>query len=364
MARKVTSTTPASRRQLASEQRRLAIIQAGLMVFAAQGFAATRLDDVAEKAGVAKGTIYLFFEDKEQLFEQIIIGAAAPVLEKVKVIADGDSAPIDAMLAAMFEVFRTEILGTERREIARLVLTEGGRFPRIAEFYHREIISKMLGIVRLVARRAHERGELSSDAIARFPHLVFAPMVMSSVAVGILWQIVFNPSIGLIDPVLNFLKLPTPSLGWLGDPKLAIYSILFVACWQYTGFMMVILLAGMQSVPSELYEAATLDGATETQSFFYITIPVMRNVIVAAVLITMIGSFKAFDLVYVLTLGGPANASEVLGTYLYKNAFNLNRMGYASTIAVVLLVFTVLLSLAQLRFQAYANRPSEKDTPL
>lgn len=186
MARKVTSTTPASRRQLASEQRRLAIIQAGLMVFAAQGFAATRLDDVAEKAGVAKGTIYLFFEDKEQLFEQIIIGAAAPVLEKVKVIADGDSAPIDAMLAAMFEVFRTEILGTERREIARLVLTEGGRFPRIAEFYHREIISKMLGIVRLVARRAHERGELSSDAIARFPHLVFAPMVMS-----LLWQGLF-----------------------------------------------------------------------------------------------------------------------------------------------------------------------------
>lgn len=194
--------------------------------------------------------------------------------------------------------------------------------------------------------------------------LVFAPMVMSSVAVGILWQIVFNPSIGLIDAVLTFLKLPTPSLGWLGDPNLAIYSILFVACWQYTGFMMVILLAGMQSVPSELYEAATLDGATEAQSFFYITIPVMRNVIVAAVLITMIGSFKAFDLIYVLTLGGPANASEVLGTYLYKNAFNLNRMGYASTIAVVLLVFTVMLSLAQLRFQAYANQPSTKDTPL
>jgi raffinose/stachyose/melibiose transport system permease protein len=185
--------------------------------------------------------------------------------------------------------------------------------------------------------------------------IVFAPMVMSSVAVGILWQIVFNPSIGALDAALTAFHLPTPSLGWLGDPNLAIFSVLLVACWQYTGFMMVILLAGMQAVPTELYEAATLDGASEVQSFFFITIPAIRNVIVAAVLITMIGSFKAFDLVYVLTLGGPAHASEVLGTYLYKNAFNLNRMGYASAIAVVLLAFTVTLSLVQLRLQAPAR---------
>jgi raffinose/stachyose/melibiose transport system permease protein len=192
--------------------------------------------------------------------------------------------------------------------------------------------------------------------------IVFAPMVMSSVAVGILWQIVLNPSIGLLDAVLRFLRLPTPMLGWLGDPNLAIFSVLLVACWQFTGFMMVILLAGMQSVPNELYEAATLDGATETQSFFYITIPAIRNVIVAATLITMIGSFKAFDLIYLLTLGGPAHASEVLGTYLYKNAFNLNRMGYASAIAVVLLAFTVTLSIVQLRFQGTSTRTLAKET--
>jgi raffinose/stachyose/melibiose transport system permease protein len=191
--------------------------------------------------------------------------------------------------------------------------------------------------------------------------VVFVPMVMSSVAVGILWQLVFNPSIGVVDALLNLLRLPPPMLGWLGDPTLAIFSILFVACWQYTGFMMVILLAGMQAVPAELYEAAKLDGASEVQSFFWITIPVIRNVTIAAVLITMIGSFKAFDLVYVLTLGGPAHASEVLGTYLYKNAFNLNRMGYASAIAVVLLAFTVTLSLVQLRLQAAPTRAQIKD---
>ncbi len=191
--------------------------------------------------------------------------------------------------------------------------------------------------------------------------IVFAPMVMSSVAVGILWQLVFNPSIGALDAAMNFVRLPTPMLGWLGDPNLAIFCILLVACWQYTGFMMVILLAGMQAVPNELYEAATLDGATEAQVFFYVTIPAIRNVIIASVLITMIGSFKAFDLVYVLTLGGPAHASEVLGTYLYKNAFNLNRMGYASAIAVVLLGFTVTLSLIQLRLQATPTRSPAKD---
>jgi raffinose/stachyose/melibiose transport system permease protein len=191
--------------------------------------------------------------------------------------------------------------------------------------------------------------------------IVFAPMVMSSVAVGILWQLVFNPSIGAIDAALTFLHLPTPMLGWLGDPNLAILSILFVACWQYTGFMMVILLAGMQAVASELYEAATLDGATEVQMFFFVTIPAIRNVIIASVLITMIGSFKAFDLVYVLTLGGPAHSSEVLGTYLYKNAFNLNRMGYASAIAVVLLGFTVTLSFIQLRLQTSSTRAQTKD---
>ena len=191
--------------------------------------------------------------------------------------------------------------------------------------------------------------------------IVFAPMVMSSVAVGILWQLVFNPSIGAIDAALTFLRLPTPMLGWLGDPNLAILSILFVACWQYTGFMMVILLAGMQAVASELYEAATLDGATESQMFFFVTIPAIRNVIIASVLITMIGSFKAFDLVYVLTLGGPAHSSEVLGTYLYKNAFNLNRMGYASAIAVVLLAFTVTLSFIQLRLQTSNTRAQTKD---
>lgn len=182
-----------------------------------------------------------------------------------------------------------------------------------------------------------------------FRTLIFTPVVMSSVAVGLVWQMLLNPQLGVINPLLKSVGIPPPSLGWLGDPTLAIYGVLLVACWQYTGYMMVLLLAGIQSVPGELYEAATLDGASERQLFCYITLPGIRNVLITATLITMIGAFKVFDLVYILTGGGPANASQVLGTYLYNQAFTQARMGYACAIAVVLLVFAMSLSVIQLR---------------
>ena len=183
-----------------------------------------------------------------------------------------------------------------------------------------------------------------------FRTIIFAPMVMSVIAVGLLWQLIYNPSIGILSKALQLVNIPVPTQGWLGDPDIVIYSILAVACWQYTGFMMVLLLAGMQAVPAELYDAAKMDGASEAQSFLYITVPGIRNVLIVAVLITMIGAFKVFDVVYILTLGGPADSSQVLGLYLFQSAFTLNRAGYANAIAAVLLVFTLVLGLLQLRF--------------
>jgi raffinose/stachyose/melibiose transport system permease protein len=191
-----------------------------------------------------------------------------------------------------------------------------------------------------------------------FRTLIFTPVVMSSVAVGLVWQMLLNPQLGVINPLLKLVGIPPPSLGWLGDPTLAIYGVLLVACWQYTGYMMVLLLAGIQSVPGELYEAAILDGASERQSFWYITLPGIRNVLITATLITMIGAFKVFDLVYILTGGGPANASQVLGTYLYNQAFTQARMGYACAIAVVLLLFAMSLSVIQLRLGRSEAKPS------
>jgi raffinose/stachyose/melibiose transport system permease protein len=183
-----------------------------------------------------------------------------------------------------------------------------------------------------------------------FRTLHFAPVIMSAVAVGILWQLIYDPGVGILNHILQALHIPTPTQGWLGDPNLVMASILLAACWQYTGYVMTIVLAGMQSIPGELYEASSLDGANEIQNFFYITLPTSRNVIIAAILITMIGAVKVFDIVYVLTRGGPANASQVLGTYIYYNAFTVNQAGYASAIAVVLLAIAVVFGLLQLRF--------------
>lgn len=183
-----------------------------------------------------------------------------------------------------------------------------------------------------------------------FRTLHFAPVMMSAVAVGVLWQLIYDPNVGILNAFLKFLHIRPPSQGWLGDPNLVMFAVLAAACWQYTGYVMVIVLAGMQGVSPELYEASALDGANELQNFFYVTIPSVSNVIVAATMITMIGAVKVFDIVYVLTRGGPANSSQVIGTYIYYNAFTINRAGYASAIAVVLLAIALVFGVLQLRF--------------
>ncbi|MBE2240164.1 MAG: sugar ABC transporter permease [Caldilineaceae bacterium] len=208
--------------------------------------------------------------------------------------------------------------------------------------------------VGLILAALIDRGIRWGKSIART--LNFVPVVMSAVAVAILWQLIYDPTVGLANRFVSLIGLDPPSQGWLGDPRIVIYSILVVACWQYTGYVMIIILAGMQSVSQELYEAAAIDGATEIQKFFSITLPSIRNVNIAVILITMIGAVKVFDLVYILTRGGPANASQVMGTYIYYNAFTVNRAGYASAISVVLLVFALILGFLQLRLSV---RPRE-----
>ncbi len=160
-------------------------------MFADRGYAAARLEDVAARAGIAKGTIYLHFADKRTLFMELARGAAAPMFERIGALS-ASNAPIDQLLRTMVEQFREQVLGTRRKEVFRLVITEGARFPEIAEFYHREIISRMVPPLRALLTRAHERGELPSDAVARFPQLLIAPMV-----VCILWDGMFNA----FDPI-------------------------------------------------------------------------------------------------------------------------------------------------------------------
>jgi raffinose/stachyose/melibiose transport system permease protein len=182
-----------------------------------------------------------------------------------------------------------------------------------------------------------------------FRTIIFMPMVVSAVAVALIWLIILDPNIGILNAIVKSVGLTPPQRGWLGDPNVSIWMILVVAAWQYTGFMMVLILAGLQGIPRELYEAGSIDGATGLRAFWHITLPSIRNVLIVAVLITTIGGFKVFDFVFVLTQGGPANATQVLGTYIYLQGFNLTNMGYANAIAVVLLAIAVVLGWMQLK---------------
>jgi len=177
----------AERKRPTQDERRAAILAAALDVFSENGFAATRLDDVAQKAGVAKGTLYLYFPDKEALFEALLRGLASPVLRQIEALSADPALPANAVLERILAVFQTEIIGTNRERLLRLIISEGPRFPKIAEFYHREIISKGREIIRALATRGYERGELPSDAMARFPQLFFAPLLTA-----IIWRALFS----------------------------------------------------------------------------------------------------------------------------------------------------------------------------
>ncbi|HMN72300.1 MAG TPA: TetR/AcrR family transcriptional regulator [Rhodoblastus sp.] len=178
---------PSKRRQ-ASEARRRAILDAAFDVFIAEGFKAARLDDIARRAGVAKGTLYLFSKDKDDLFEQVALDAVAPVLERLTHLAGQTDLPFAMLLTGMFTLFEREVLATKRREIFRLIIAEGARFPAIAEFYHREVVSRGLTLVERAAERAHARGEIPSYALARYPQLLFGPLLVS-----VVWRSLFEP---------------------------------------------------------------------------------------------------------------------------------------------------------------------------
>ena len=179
-------TAPRPRRAVAPEARRAAILAAALDEFTARGFEGARLDDVAKRAGVAKGTIYLYFADKETLFQELVRSMVHPVLGTLEKMR-GVDIPARMLVEGLLGTFVREVYGTPRKDLIRLILNEGPRFPAIAEFYYREVIERVLAIVRPILTRAAERGELQNDALARFPQLIVAPML-----VGIMWHAMFD----------------------------------------------------------------------------------------------------------------------------------------------------------------------------
>lgn len=185
----------------------------------------------------------------------------------------------------------------------------------------------------------------------------FLPLLMSTVAVGILFKYIYDPQFGLLTTFLETVGLPALVRTWLGDPAVALYAVIAVICWQYIPFYMILFLAALSGIPAEYREAALLDGATENQYFWRIALPLLKGVIATAAILSLIGSLKYFDLIWVMTEGGPVNATELMATYMYKNAFISFKMGYGSTVATMLFIIVMIVSLTVL----YLSRRGTED---
>ena len=167
-------------------ERRNAILKAALDEFSERGFAAARLDDVARRAGVAKGTIYLYFKDKEALFQELVRFQIGPVVGALEAELASDL-PLAVIVEHALDIFVREIYGTHRKQVLRLIISEGPRFPALAEFYYREVLAHILKAVRARLARAVERGEIAGDELVRFPQLLGAPGI-----VAIVWSGLFD----------------------------------------------------------------------------------------------------------------------------------------------------------------------------
>ncbi len=178
----------------------------------------------------------------------------------------------------------------------------------------------------------------------------FAPAVFSALIVGYSWSFILNPLFGVLNTFLYAVGLGVLALDWFGDPTLALGSLVFINCWQFIGYSAAIYLADLQGIPHDLYEAASIDGASRKKVFFGITLPMLAPSITINVLLAMIGSMKLFDLVYATTKGGPGYATETMATIIYKEAFQNNQFGMGTAEAVVLFLVILILSMAQLKF--------------
>jgi ABC-type sugar transport system permease subunit len=176
-----------------------------------------------------------------------------------------------------------------------------------------------------------------------FRFAFYLPVMLPMTVVAALWARIYEPNFGLLNTVLNNIGLGFLAQPWLGSLDLALPSIIVVCIWQYAGFPMIVLLAAMEGIPEDLHQAAELDGANEFQRMRDIVLPMIWPVLVSITVIQIIFSLKVFDLVWVMTKGGPAERSSVLGTYLYRKAFEQQEYGYASAVAVAMfaVIFTV-----------------------
>lgn len=173
-----------------------------------------------------------------------------------------------------------------------------------------------------------------------FKTYFFGPVVITAVAVSLIWNFMYDPNTGVVNEVLKAVGL--------GDKNIAMFSIALVQVWQWVGYEMMIFIAGLNAIPREMYEVSKIEGANYLQTLRYVIIPGSRSAIVMAVVLTTTGCFKVFDLVYVMTGGGPVYATEVMAKLVYDYAFRYGQMGFASSISVVLMLIIMLIGFSQI----------------
>jgi multiple sugar transport system permease protein len=201
----------------------------------------------------------------------------------------------------------------------------------------------VVGFIIALALNSEVRGKRFFRVIAILPWTV--PDVIS----GLIWRFMYNPTAGIINRLLFDVGLTHQHIEWLGDSDLALPSVIFADVWRGYPFVMLILLAGLQAISRDLYEAAKVDGAGPVQEFRYVTLPGMRGMILIAIALDTIWQFRRFGLVFNMTAGGPGNVTEILSLYVYKQYFRYFNFEYAAAIAVVLAIIMLLLSIPYVR---------------
>lgn len=202
-------------------------------------------------------------------------------------------------------------------------------------------IEVFLGIVLALAFYGNFRGKSS------FTILLILPMMLSTMVVSSVWKTLYHYDIGMLNHVLSVLGLSR--VGWLIDPKIALWSLIFVDVWQWTPFCFIVMQAGLSSIPQEIFEASVVDGATYRQRLFRITLPILRDQIILLCLLRTIDTFKVFAKVFALTGGGPGNATETTSLFIYREAFQYFNLGRSSAASMITLVAVALMSVFYLR---------------
>lgn len=205
------------------------------------------------------------------------------------------------------------------------------------------VIPVCLGLALAMILNKNIRGEKF------FKASIYSPMILSPTVIGLIWGWMYDPAGGLINTTLTALGLKYLTAGWLSNPKIVLYCIIAAAAWRHTGYVMVLYLTGLKGIPLSVLEAARVDGAKGWRMFWHILLPLLKPSTIIVLVVTIIDSFRAFDMVNMMTQGGPFNSSNVLANFMYMEAFHNYRMGYGAAVAVILFSIMFIFIVIYLR---------------